>query len=390
MRATALTSLTSLVLVLDPCAQAPNACDVKRNNEPYYYTSTTPDPVTGRPYNQPIYQPPGYWSQTANDPGVAAGSSTWRWIPSDVNLRLEPRAVSGFYVWLRPSASTVQFPTTGYVPEWKLHPVAVRGDGGFRPDLTAPPFAVVPEASFVFATAGAARARVAFSQAVALNAREVAFSLRWRGGEHRLRPASQGFVGTAQEAPWRVPTWGHADPQQNVTVVDPLSQVGQYTTLWAGYYEAAPSIVAESDYAHQRVLPSQPPLYSGFNDAAGLCDLATRDLWLGWNVDGGAANAGNWALPLLNLAPGVHGAPTTFLGVTFELDLTSPVLGELAALGYGGVMDHHGVYDGPRLPIPLLPPSAIGNWIGVEFLILRADLGAIVGSTQAHWLQVVQ
>ena len=42
-------------------------------------------------YNQPIYQPPGYWSSLPSDPGVAAGSRTWRWIPSAVNLRQEAR-----------------------------------------------------------------------------------------------------------------------------------------------------------------------------------------------------------------------------------------------------------------------------------------------------------
>jgi hypothetical protein len=374
-------------------AQAPNTADVKRNNEPWYYTAAAVHPGTGREYNLPLYQPPGYWSALPTDPGVAAGALSWRWIPSRVNLRREPRQVSGCYVWLRASAPTVTFPFTGYVPEWKVHPVRARGgvpQNGYEPDLGQPPHVIVPEASFVFASPGAVRARTAFSAPVAVTAEEVCFSHRWRGGEHRLKPGSQGFVGTSQEAPWRVPTWGHADPQSAITVVDPIAQVGQYTTLWGSYYETAPVIVVESDFAHERQPPPAPPPYTGYNDAAGLCDLATLPLSIGWNVDGGLANAGNFVLPLCNARRTLPAGTTSVLGMTLEVDPLDPLFSVLVDAGYLGNCDAQGFFDGPRVPFPVLPPSAIGVLFGVEFAVVKADLTAFVGSTQAHWVEVIR
>ena len=374
-------------------AQAPNTADVKRNNEPWFYTSSIVDPQTQREYNHPLYQPPGYWSSLPSDPGVAAGSLSWRWIPGQVNLRRETRELSGFYVWLRPSAPTVTFPFTGYVPQWKLHPVALRGPtpaSGYQPDLQKPALVTVPEVSFVFVQPGAVRARTAFSTAVPFDGEEVCYSLRWRGGEHRLLPGSQGLIGTADEAEWRVPTWGAADPAGTITVADPVAQIGVYSTPWGSYYETAPVVIAESDYAHLRLPPPAAPPHSGFNDAAGLCDLATMPLNLGWNVDGGPANAGNFVLPLFDFSAQVYPGATTILGMTLEVDPTDPLLTVLADAGYVGVMNGLGFFDGPRIPFPVLVPGAVGRWFGVEFAVVKSDLTAIVGTTQAHWIEVVR
>ncbi len=372
---------------------APNTCDVKRNNEPWFYTSTSVDAGTGRAYNHGIYQPPAYWSQTAQDPGVPAGSRTWRWIPSAVNMRRETRQVTGFYVYLRPSAVTVSFPTTGYIPEWRVHAPKLGGATpaqGYVPDLQKPVLHQVPQVSFPFAQHAAVRARSTFSQAVPVHAEEVCFSFGWQGGEHRLKAGAQGFVGTSQESPWAVPTWGQIDATGQVSVADPLGQVGQYTTLWGSYYEEAPVLIVESDFAHQRMPPPQAPAHSGFNDAAGRCDLGSQAVRFGWNVDGGTAHAGAYVLPLTNLRTSIFSGTSSWLGHTLEVDLTDPALTTLADISYVGTMDAQGFFDGPRVVFPALTPSAVGWFLGVECVVIDSGLSTILATTQAHWIEVIQ
>lgn len=387
----ALTLATALAVVSSAGlhAQAPDTCVVRRNNEPYFYNALATDPGTGRAYNLETYQPPGYWSAAPTDPGVSAGQLSWRWIPAAVNQRLDVRDVSGFEVYLRPSAPTTPFPQTGYIPEWAMVPTAGRLDGGRAPDLALPPHIVVPQASFVFPSAGAHRARVAFGAAVPVTSADVCVTLRWQGGEHRLAAGAQGLVGTTDEAPWRVPTWGHADPVAGtVTVVDPLALLGQYTTLWTTYYEASPVVVAHSDYAHMRRLPPQLPLFTGYNDAAGLSDLALQPVALGWSADVGVSRGFSLCVPLFDLRLALPTTGVPLFGTTFEVDATSPLLGTLSSVGYWGFADASGWFDGPRLTFPATTTSLLGVFVGVEFLALDPVTFGVLDSSQAHWMEI--
>ena len=384
----AMKSLCFLALALlgTLTAQVPNTCDVKRNNGPYFYVSNeTHTPGTGRAYNAQMYQPPGYWSTSIGDAGVVAGSLSWRWIPRQINLRLETRQVSGFYVFLRPSAATTAFPFTGYIPTWLMYPAALRADGGFAPDVLSAPLHIVPQVSFVFPTSDAYRARSVFSVAVPVDAEDVCVAYIWAGGEHRMLPNSQGFIGTTDENPWPVVTWGAETAASGMVLGSPPP--GLYSTPWGSYYEDAPVLNVESDYAHQRVYPPTLPLHSGFNDAAGLSDLSTSAVEIGWNVEAGLSNAFGSAAPLFNLAAAVPTVATSVLGLTIEVDLANPMIASLSAIGYPTALDSNGELDGHRELFPIVGPSLLGGFIGVEFVILDQH-GVFAGSTQSHWIEI--
>lgn len=381
--------LAAAVAAAGGIAQTPHTCEVKRVNEPYYYVTADTHPLTGRAYNVPGYQPPGYWSATPSDPGVPAGHRTWRWLPRALDARSETRQVSGFCVYLRPSAATQVFPFTGYVPEWQMVAVRARADGGREPDLQQAPLASVPQASLLFVQPGAARVRTVFSQPVAVAAGEIGYTLRWQGGEHRLKPGAQGLVGTTDEEPWKVPTWGQIDAAGTVTVTDARAVIGADTTLWLTHYETQPALIPESDFAHLRRLGSPLP-FSGFNDGAGLCDLGSQALEVGWNVDAGSARASSYVLPFFNARGSVFAGTSLLLGQTLELDIADPLFGVLIDAGYLGLTGPNGFFDGPRLRFPALGAQAIGLFVGVECLVLNGGLSTVLGSTQAHWIEVVR
>ncbi len=370
-------------------AQA-NHCEVKRNNGPCFYVSGTPDPITWRLYNNPGYAPPGYWSGA----GVIAGAVTWRWIPSPVNLRWEEREVTGYYVWLRPTASTQAFPSTGYIPDFFMHAVRQRADGGFEPDPARPPMLALPGVSAPFLNEGAYRARSVLGAPVTAvhppaypHASEVCYSYAWQGGEHRFQQGAQGLVGTTTENPWFVPTWGWLEPSGQPHVVDQLVEVGQYSTLWGSYYEDEPSLNAESDYAHMRLNPPQPPLFTGCNDGAGRSDLSVRGVAIGWNVSAGLSHAGDTVVPLFNYSPSIPTSSVSFLGTELEVDVNNPLLGQMAVIGYWGTLDAAGDYDGARYPFSAVTDPAFLHWyLGMEFVVLTQT--GIGPSTQSHWVKI--
>ena len=203
-------------------------------------------------------------------------------------------------------------------------------------------------------------------------------------------PGAQGFVGTADEAPFTVPTWGHATAAGVVTVVDPVARAGVYTTLWADYSEAAPVLLAESDFAHMRRPPPQLPAYSGRNDAVGLSDLSTTDVALGWDVAADPSLAGGTVIPLFNfLAPGAPLPPTTVLfGQVFEVDLGDPLITVLADVGYGGPLDASGRLDNVRRVFPSTGPSLIGGRDRRGVHRVRAGVLGVAGTTQAVWTEI--
>jgi hypothetical protein len=388
--------LPFLILVLGVgslALQAQNHNRVKRNNNPVIVLGTTHS-GTRHPYNWPDASPLGF---RPGGSGVASGTRTIRWIPSMVNLRREPRLVSGYMVGMRPSAATPvsAFPLTGYYPEFSFHvPKQISGSGTwangaqYTADLTTAAIVRFAQTSNVFASFSNLVWIRTISTPVPIHQTEIVMSVRWDANGLTTpinddSPGHQSFFGTYADGIHSPVTIQFASP---TNVLTPIAT--DFSVTWLSYLEEAPVVQPKSDWGHRRT-SAQYPAISGYSIGTGQSDLASLAGQLGWDVDAGIGFAGDLAVPLFNFGP-VFPLAFQVLGQTIELNVADPHLGLLAGAGYSQVLDATGSATGPWLLLPSLGPPARNTTIGVEFVTAKPNLSALTGSTQSAWITITR
>lgn len=386
MRPAHLSSL--LLLVCGISAQDYNR--VERNNDPYYRgdTANASTGVLG------VYKPvnPDAYSDTTTTVGVPAGTLSWRWFPSENNLRRETRQVSGFYIGLRYSYSTpaASLPLTGYVPEISIHKGKPRVGGGVDPDLAQAPLFTLATSSTLFATANSTiiPSRT-LSAPVGINETDMVLSCKWQGGEHRDVPGKQCLIGSWFDGDYVPVTTGFASPTNVISYVQ-----GNESCLWLSYMEEQSVILPSSDWGYRR--KSANPLPSGYSVSTAQGDFAlstTNGAIFGYDINGGPSMAGNRAVLLFNAGP-VFPASFQILGQVLEINVADPYLDLFAQLGYVLTMNPAapkiGFAAGPRIQVPNLGPSGLGFTFGAEYLVFDPNFTAAVDSTQSAWITLTR
>jgi len=392
MKTTALL-LSVALLAGASVAQTLNNNIVQRENTNWLVISGTSHPTTLRAYNWPPVSPTQYvWTSGVT---VPAGTLTARWIPSMVNLRREPRQVTGFRVCLYPAAATTAFPLNGYYPAIRIHvPKQSMGTPGqtwaqgaqYQPDMTAAPIHLEAQGTFTWPQFGAYIVTKTIMTPAIVNQTEIVLSAEWKGGENDSIAGQQSINGdyTAGISPITTICFVAPGPAFTITPY-PVDGLNNFSHTYLTYMEDAPVINAQSDWGYRRNATLVPPP-SGYNSATGLSDLASATGNVGWDVVGGASHGGEIAALLFNVGP-VFPAAIPFLGVTLEVNPADPAFGLLAPF-YNKILDAQGVGDLPYIPLPALGPSAIGTTFGAEYILLNATLTAFTGSTQSSWITV--
>lgn len=383
------TFLPILCLAAAAAAQQ-NHNPVVRENWETISLSPTRHPVTQRQYNWPPLSPAAYvWTSGTT---VAAGTLTARWLPSMVDLRREPRRVSGFRLGLMTAAASVAPAQSGYVPALRIHvPRQSLGQPGqtwtqgaqFQPDPSQPPLLLQAQGTFTFPQPGVYTVTRTLATPVTITVAEMVLSAEWRGGENDNLPGSQSLAGDIAgiSSPTTV---CFVDPPPANTITpynDGASQNVSHPFL--SYLEEAPVIVAASNWG-RRTAPPQ----TGANAATAFSDLAGNAGVLGWDCTGGVGHAGERCILLFNLGPVVT-APFVFAGQTFELNAADPNLGLLAPF-YNAMLDATGRADLPAMMLPSLGVASLGTNFGAEFLLLDATATTFTGTTQSSWVTVVR
>ncbi|MCC6670609.1 MAG: hypothetical protein IT458_06090 [Planctomycetes bacterium] len=384
MRATSLGLAVALVTT-GIAAQAIKYNPVNRNNTPYFQGGAL-HPVTGAREGYPQVNPDAFNSASTVATGVPAGTLSWRWIPSETNLRFEPRKVSGLQIGLRASYSTpsTSFPLAVYVPEIGIWVPKARAAGGYDPDLSqAPIFTLARSAASIQSFNSSYVTTRTLGTVVTVNQREMVLSARWEGGEHRDKPGTQGLIGTARDGVYVPYTVGFTDPANGSVIPNPSSDI---SVLWLFYTEDQATAAAKSDWGRRRNI-AQPP-YSGYSIGTAQSDLATSQGEFGYDVWGGTANAGAMALPLFNFGP-VFTTGVPVLGLVLEVNVTDPLLGLFASAGYTLTLDQTGFAAGPMLSFPPTP-SLLGQSLGMEFVLVQLGTATLVDSTQSVWFTVTR
>lgn len=371
---------------------------VSRNNDPWLVISSA-HPVTTNPYNFPPVSPAAFSFNVAA-PGtptgqtVAANTHTVRWIPSMTNMRRQARQVSGFYAGLRPSAATpsTSFPLTGYTPEYKIHQpnqlvpgLSWAAGAQYSANFNAPALVTLPQGTFSFTTFGNFLVTSALSAPVSVTQEEIVISLKWRGGENDEVPGGQSFFASYFDGIHTPLTVQFASPAP-ANALTPSTD-NRFVT-WASYFEEDASIAAKSDWGYRRNAALLPSV-SGHSVGTGQADLATTAGQLGWDVEAGVSQNGNFAIALFNAGP-IFPASFPLFGQTIEVNLADPNLTLLVNAGYNLTLSAQGEGVGPFLPLPVLGSSAIGFSIGAEFLILASDFSGWRESTQAAWVTITR
>lgn len=367
------------------CPAQNDSNPVRRNNDPWVVTSVATHPTTGRAYPWPPYNPPEYSNQSSTT-GVPANTLSWRWIPSETNLRHEARSVSGFEIGLAPSAATTSYPQTGYIPEIKIHKPKAQGTGSdwwsgrrYEPDLAQQAHLTHAQSSIAFPQHAWYVVTTALATPVAVTEREIVLSAKWVGGEQLNKPNTQALWGGFEgiHAPL---TMGFATPAGVISLTTTDQSV-----LYFSYFEEQAVINPSGDWSYRR---NAQPNWTGTGVTAAFCDLATNAGKLGWNVDAGPSQAGNLAFAFMNVGPVMPiGIPIGPL--TFELNLSDPNLLWLSGFGYSLTLNVNGAATGPVLNVPALGSGAVGATIGVEFVLITPNF-TFTESTQSAWMRIVR
>ncbi len=365
-------------------AQTQNNNAVQRSNQNWSYTQGN-HPTTNNLIPTVRTMPPE-WAATATT-GVPAGTLTWRWIPKEANMRREARRVSGFEFGIAPSPATATFPSAGYFPEMKMHAARARTSGtGMEPDLSVPPLLTVTRAGLTFPQFGLYIASSTATTVANVNALDLVLSLKWEGTEHTNVPGKQGTLSSASESAYAPDSFGFVSPTNVITVGSTPGPQPTWPTI--NYYEEAPVVNAQSDWGQLNDLTRTPPLFGyGLGTAQG--PLATTATRIAFDVEGGATNAGRFAVPLFNVGP-VFPISIPALGVTLEVNLADPALTLLGAafgLQLNGPGTSAGFGDGAYIQLPALGTGAIGTYLGMEFVIVDPTAG-VVDSTQAYYIRI--
>jgi hypothetical protein len=374
--------------VLPLFAQTADNNPVERNNDPYVTLSQAKH-TSGNNYMWPPYNPPQF-SPAATTPGVPANTLSWRWIPSETNVRREARMVSGFDLGIRPSAATTSQPSTGYFPEIKVHVGKAVGSGTswvagrrYEPDLAQNALITEAQTTLTFPQVASYLVSRTISTPVSVNQLEIVLSARWRGGENDNVAGSQGLWGSYSDGTHAPLTCGFADPSNAITLAG-----SDFAVLHFTYHEEQASISVQSDWGYRRD-PILVPTVSGYSIGTAQADLATRNGQIGWDVFAGKSQANFRAVPLLNIGP-IFPVSFNLFGQTIEMNIGDPNLALLLSAGYLLTLDNDGFGNGALLPLPALGGPAIGTSIGVEFLILDPTQNRFTESTQSTWVTITR
>ncbi len=379
-------------------------------------------PSTGFALELPGVSPAAFTATSTN--GVAAGTLTWIWYPSQLNTRYEDRFVTGHIVATRPASATPAAAYTQthsgqtspgvpqYIPRFQIHAAKARPKptpvppfgAGFDPDFSKQPlFSYTTKHTFLETRADATRVwavtyntkvRVPSSQQGGVNT-EMVLAFEWQGGEHWTKSGSQSIPTGWSEKPFKPVHWGLASAgnPRKVTLFDPSKiapSLNLYSSPFGGYFEDKSTLSLHSDWGELRDPILRNTVYPSYNPGSGLSDLASTAGAFNWDVFSGSNNRGKRALPLLNVRVGVQGSGTPFLGQMLEINPSDPLLPALWVNPLvNGVIDARGVWlPRQRLTTPALGSSAVGIWIGMEFAILDSSNNNLVDTTNAYWFYI--
>jgi hypothetical protein len=351
-------------------AQLP-ASPVEKNNDPWLVISATKHPTTGQPYNWPPVSPAGF---APGGGGVANGTRTVRWIPSETNLRREVQNVSSVFIGLRPSAASVSFPQTGYFPEVNIHPARQLAAGAtwmqgrqMSADFTAAPTLVVAQSTHTFANYGNFLVTRNLTTSIPLNAEDVVLSAKWDANGQATpinddNPAHQSFFGSFSDGVHTTTTVQFAAPAPANTLTPYNDGNSNFSVTWFSYGIEQSALNQQSDWGYRRDA-RLPPAVSGYSVGTAWADLALVPGQLGWDIEA-AGKAGHVAVPVMNVGP-VFPAFLDFLGLRFEVNLGDPLLSLLIGANYIVTIDPQNFGNGALVPLPALGAPAIGTTIGV-------------------------
>ncbi len=382
-------------------------------------------PTTGFALELPGAQHSAYMA--ASPTGVAAGSLTWVWYPSQLNLRYEDRFVTGHMVATRPSSSTplsmysqtaagqTQPGVPQYVPRFSIYRAKARSQGssspfgnGFEPDFSQNPLLTyntlhtplldssLVDSTQIWTVTYNLTVLIPGSSTGGANA-EMIMALQAEGGEHYQTPGSQSLPTGFSENDFTPAHWGWATPgpTRTISYFDPAQTLpgnpSFYSSPLLGYFEDQPTLAIRSSWAEN----NDPTL--ALNDALsynvgnGFCNAASTAGSVGMDVFTSISHSGNRVLPLLNVGLSVHPSGTPSQGQMAELNLADPFVTLFWGNGLmDGFVDANGLWFSPtRISFPALGPATIGTWLGLEYAIINEGTGALVGTTNAYWFQVV-
>ncbi|MHC4515943.1 MAG: hypothetical protein ACYS5W_19890, partial [Planctomycetota bacterium] len=257
-------------------------------------------PATGYGLELPGVSPAAFTATSTT--GVAAGTLTWIWYPSQLNTRYEDRFVTGHLIGVRASSAT---PAADYArihtgqtspgvllywPRFSIYPAKIRPrpappvpafGAGYQPDFGKQPlFRYVtqhtyletrPDVTRVWAVTYNTKVRIPGSQQGGPNA-EMVLAFEWKGGEHWTKPGSQSIPTGWSEKPFRPVHWGlaSAGTPRNVTLFDPSKIVpgttfNLYSSPFGGYYEDSSTLSLHCDWGELRDPTLKSTVYQSYN-----------------------------------------------------------------------------------------------------------------------------
>ena len=379
---------------------------------------TATNSSTGYSLEVPGAQPAAYMATSTT--GVAAGTLTWVWYPSQLNSRLADRFVTGHMVAVRPSSATplsdyskTHSPQTSpgvpvYIPKFSIYPAKQRSGTatspfgvGYDPDFSKSPLLTYNTVHTPLVQAAQADQAViwtvTYNTKVKVASREVVLAFEWQGGEHASKARSQSLPTSWSESMFSPAHWGWAAPAPGRTITHfdaskilPGQSLTLYTSPMAGYFEDEPTVALQSDWGESRETALAGLLHPSYNPGSGLADVASKAGEFAFDVFTTAGHSGKRAMPILNLKTSVHGTATNFLGASFDLDLGDPAL----SLFWGdsradGLVSSYGTFlPSKRIQVPALGAAALGTWVGVEYGIVDLGTGAVLGTTPGLWFYI--
>ncbi len=426
MRTTTSALLSSAVVAV---AAAALAAQAPEHNEVMLFGSidmvqSVNHPSTGYALELPGVSPAAFTATSTT--GVAAGTLTWVWYPSQLHARYEDHLVTGHIIATRPSSATpaaaYQQTHSGqtspgvpqYIPRFQVYAAKARPTptpvppfgAGYDPDFGKQPLLsyttwhtfleTQPDVTRVWAVTYNTAVRIPSSQQGGPNA-EMVLAYEWRGGEHWTKSGSQSIPTGWSEQHFQPVHWGlaSAGSPRAVSYFDPTKIVpgtnfNLYSSPFAGYYEQRSTLILHSDWGELRDPSLSTTVYPSYNPGSGLSDLGSTAGAFNWDVYSSRSYVGKRVLPLLNIRVGVQGSGTPFPPHMLEINPADPLLTALWPNPLvSGVISSTGVWlPSKRVAVPALGSKAIGVWIGLESAILDSTTGSVLDTTNASWFYI--
>ena len=383
-------------------------------------------PSTGYALELPGVSPAAFTATSTT--GVAAGTLTWIWYPSQLHARYEDHLVTGHFIFTRPSSATpaaayrqTQSGQTSpgvpqYMPRFSIYAAKARPaptplppfGAGYDPDFGKQPlFAYTTQHSFLETRPDVTRfwsvtyntkVRIPSSQQGGVNA-EMVLAFEWKGGEHWTKSGSQSIVTGWSEQHFTPVHWGlaSAGSPRAITRFDPTkivpgSNFNLYSSPFGGYYEDRSTLILHSDWGELRNPTLRTTVYPSYNPGSGLSDVASTAGAFNWDVYSSRNYRGKRVLPLLNIRVGVQTSGTPLFPHMIEVNPADPFLTALWPNPLvNGVISNLGAWlPNKRVTVPALGSRAIGTWIGLESGIIDTTSGSVLDTTNACWFYIAK